>query len=79
MRLRTRLLHTLAATLIVMTAMVTVGLTAPADAAFAITIRPVFATLGVDVDVKLGTMHLHLAWSAVPPTPSSTKPADPLF
>ena len=79
MRFRTRLLHTLAATLIVMTAMVAVGLTAPANAAFAIRIRPVFATLGIDVDVKPGTMHLHLAWSAIPSTPSSTKPADPLF
>ena len=79
MRFRTRLLHTLAATLFVFTALVAVGLTAPADAAFTIMIRPVFATLGIDVDVKLGTMHLHMAWSAIPSTPSSTKPADPLF
>ena len=73
MHLRTRLAHTLVATLIALTAMATVGLTAPADAAFTIAIRPVFATLGIDVDVKLGSMHLHLAWSAIPSESPSTK------
>ena len=66
MQLRTRLAHALVAALLAFTALVTVGLTAPADAAFTIAIRPIFATLGVDVDVKLGGMHLHFAWSAIP-------------
>jgi hypothetical protein len=72
-QLRTRLAHTLVATLVAFTALVAVGLTAPSDAAFTIAIRPVFATLGVDVDVKLGGMHLHFAWSAIPAGGSSTK------
>ncbi|HEX7136831.1 MAG TPA: hypothetical protein VF219_03255 [Vicinamibacterales bacterium] len=28
--------------------------------------RPVFLRLGVDLDVKLGSMHLHANWSALP-------------
>jgi hypothetical protein len=70
---RTRLAHTIVATFIAFTALAAVGLTAPADAAFTIAIRPVFATLGFDVDVKLGGMHLHFAWSAIPAGGSSTK------
>ena len=73
MQFRTRLAHTVVATLIAFTALAAVGLTAPADAAFTIAIRPVFATLGLDVDVKLGSMHLHFAWSAIPAGGSSTK------
>jgi len=70
--LRTRLLRLVAATLIVFTAMVGVGVTAPADAPFSIAIRPVFVNLGVDIDIKVWTMHLHFAWSALPAA-SSTK------
>jgi len=61
------------------TALVSVGLTAPADAPFSIVITPVFVrldrtaieqsrarALGFDVDIKIGSMHLHMGWSAVP-------------
>jgi hypothetical protein len=70
---RLRLAQALLAIVIGLTALTAVGLTAPADAAFSIVIRPVFVTLGVDVDVKVWSMHLHFAWSAIPP-PASTKP-----
>ena len=58
-------------------ALVTVGLTASSDGPFAIAIDPVFLRLGVDIDVKVGSMHVHASWSALPtPSPSttSTKP-----
>jgi hypothetical protein len=61
------------------TALAAVGLTAPADAPFSIVVRPVFVTLGVDVDVKVWSMHLHFAWSAIPPASASTKPAETEF
>jgi hypothetical protein len=76
----------LAATLIILTALVSVGLTAPADGLFTIGIRPVFfridpaaiaesraSALGLDIDIRLWTLHLHFAWSAIPLTPASTK------
>ena len=52
-------------------ALVAVGLTASPESPFAIVVRPVFLRLGVDVDVKVGTFHLHTTWSALP---ESTKP-----
>ena len=65
--------------LVLLTALVSVGLTAPADGPFSIAITPVFVrldptaiaesrarALGFDVDLKIGTMHVHLGWSAVP-------------
>ena len=79
MRFRTRVAHTLVATAIAFTLLVTVGLTAPADSAFTISIHPVFATLGIDVDVKLGGMHVHFAWSAMQAPRSSTKTGEPLL
>lgn len=71
------------------TAALAVGLTAPAHSLFTIDIRPVFLqmdpvsvaeartrALGLDVDVRLGSLHLHLGWSAVaPPDPSTLRPA----
>jgi hypothetical protein len=63
--LRTRVARTLIATLIVFTALVAVGVTAPADAPFTIAIRPVFVNLGVDIDIKVWNLHLHFAWSAL--------------
>lgn len=73
--------------MIVFAAFVSVGLTAPPDAPFTIGVRPVFFrldpisiaesrahALGLDVDIKFGTMHLHFAWSASAPTPAPTKP-----
>jgi hypothetical protein len=61
---------------IVFTSLVAVGVTAPADAPFTISIRPVFMSLGVDIDVKVWTVHLHFAWSAIPPA-SATKTDGP--
>jgi hypothetical protein len=65
--------------LVLFTALVSVGLTAPADGPFSIVITPVFVrldgaaiaesrarALGFDVDVKIGSLRLHLGWSAVP-------------
>jgi hypothetical protein len=76
---RFRLAQALLAIVIGFTALVAVGLTAPADAAFSIVVRPVFVSLGIDVDVKLGGMHLHFAWSAIPQDATSTKPAGTQF
>jgi hypothetical protein len=76
-------------------ALITVGLTAPEDGPFTIGIRPVFfrvdATaiaesrahaLGLDVDIKLGTIHMHFAWSAIPllaRSSATTKPGGSLL
>jgi hypothetical protein len=51
---------------ILLVALVSVGLTAPADAPFAIEITPEFVRLGINVDVKIGPMHFHAGWSALP-------------
>jgi hypothetical protein len=76
-------------TLILLAALISVGLTAPADGPFTIDVTPVFlqldaaalaesraSALGLDVDIRVWTLHLHFAWSAVPVaalTSSSTK------
>jgi hypothetical protein len=73
--LRFRVAQALLAVVIGCTALVAVGLTAPADAPFSIVVRPVFVSLGVDVDVKVWSLHLHFAWSALPPAAASTKAA----
>jgi hypothetical protein len=63
--------------LILVTALVSVGVTAPADGPFWVSIRPVLlrvepgaidrsGALGVDVDVKIGRMRAHLGWTALP-------------
>lgn len=85
-RLRKRLLRVFAGLAIVATALTSVGLTAPADSPFSIRIRPVLLrvdaeavtesrahALGLDVDLKLGDLHMHLGWSAIPLGPTSTK------
>jgi hypothetical protein len=92
--LRQRAARILAGTLIVVAASVSVGLTAPADGPFTIAVRPVFLrldeapddsrarALGLDIDVKLGTIHLHFGWSAIPLaslSPASTKVASTLL
>jgi hypothetical protein len=90
--LRTRLARTLVGTLILVAALVSVGLTAPADGAFTIDIQPVFLrldpasiaesrahALGLNVDIKFGTMHLHFKWSAIPLTPATTKSSGTLL
>jgi hypothetical protein len=66
-----------------------VGLTAPADAPFSISVRTIFLrvdpsptgqprprALGLDVDVKCGSMHLHLGWPGFLLAALSTSPAD---
>ena len=66
MSLRQAVGRTCLATLLACTAFVSVGLTAPADSLFTIRIRPALINLSVDIDVKIGTMHLHTRWSALP-------------
>jgi hypothetical protein len=65
--------------LAVATALFAVGLSAPADGLLSISIQPVLwrvdaaaiaesraTALGLDVDVKLGPMHMHVSWSLLP-------------
>lgn len=79
-------------TAIVFTALLSVGLTAETDSPFSIAIRPVFMRvdpaaiaesrariLGIDVDIKLGSMYLHFGWSPIPLISPSTKPGDSVF
>ena len=86
MPLRKRLARVLAGAAILATALTSVGLTAPSDGPFSLRIRPVLLrmnadampearahALGLDVDLKLGGMHMHLGWSAIPLIPTSTK------
>ncbi len=92
MSLRHHLARALVGLGVLLTALVSVGLTAPADGPFSLAIHPVFMhidpaaivesrarALGVDIDVKLGGLHLHLGWSAVPLSPTSTKPESSSF
>jgi hypothetical protein len=87
---RTRLIRSFVATLIALIALISVGLTAPADGPFAIEVRPAFFRLDpesvaesrahafdLDVDVKCGELHLHFNWSAIPLT--TTKPRSTLL
>jgi len=55
----------LGATLLLCTALVSVGLTAPADGPFSISIRPILLRLAIDIDVKFGPRHFHARWSAL--------------
>jgi len=90
--LRSRIVRVLVGTVILFTALVSVGMTAPADGPFTIDVHPVFMrldaaaiaasgahALGLNVDVKFGTMHLHYTWSAIPLTPATTKPGPALL
>ena len=92
MSLRTRLARTIVGTLIAVAAFVSVGLTAPADGPFTIGLHPAFFQLDpeavaesrahalrLDVDIKLGTLHLHFKWSAIPLAPETTKSPDTLL
>jgi hypothetical protein len=84
--LRRHLARTLVGTLMFLAALISVGLAAPADSLFTIEVTPVFlrldaaavsesraSALGLDVDIKIWTLHLHFTWSAVP-MPALTKP-----
>lgn len=85
--LRKRVARVFTGAAILATALTSVGLTAPADGPFSLRIRPVLLrvdpaaiaesrahALGLDVDLKLGELHVHLGWSAIPLLPGSTKP-----
>ena len=87
MTLRQRAAHVITVAAILATALTSVGLTAPVDSPFSLRIKPVLLrvdaaaiaesrahALGLDVDLKLGSMHIHLGWSAIPLFASSTKP-----
>ena len=92
---RQRLTRTVAGTLLFLAALISVGLAAPADGVFSIDVTPVFlhldaaaaggarpSALGLAVDIRIWTVHLHYAWSAVPMaalTTPSTKPAGRLL
>jgi hypothetical protein len=90
--LRTRLARFLLATTIAIAALASVGLTAPADGPFTIDLQPMFLrldpaaiaesrahALGLSVDIKFGTLHLHFTWSAIPLSPATTKSTSPLL
>jgi hypothetical protein len=91
-RLWSHLTRILVGLAIFSTAVIAVGITAPADGVFSIAIQPVFMrvdpasiaesrarALGFDVDVKVGAMHVHLGWSAIPLSPGSTNTASDQF
>jgi len=72
---------------VVATAFFAVGLSAPPDSPFSIAVQPILwrvdaaalaesraSILGLDMDVKLGPMHMHLSWSLLP---LSTPPVSP--
>jgi hypothetical protein len=72
-------------TLIALTALMSVGLTAPVDSPFSIAVHPVLLrvdraaieqsrarVLGLDLDIKIGSLHLHLGWSALPIDPKTS-------
>jgi hypothetical protein len=86
--LRKRLARFVTGLVIMATALTSVGLTAPTDGPFSLRIHPVLLrvdpdsiaesrahALGLDVDVKLGGLHMHLGWSAIPLLTGSTKAA----
>jgi hypothetical protein len=73
---RKTLANGLMALAVFITALVTVGLTASANSPFTISLHPVITRLGIDLDVKIGAMHLHAGWSALS---ESTKPAGERF
>jgi hypothetical protein len=75
--LRTRLAHSVATIAIAFLAFVAVGLTAPADSPFTIRIHAVF--LALDLNVKVGTMHLRYHWSAIPSLEPTTKTGSTLL
>jgi hypothetical protein len=74
--------------LIIMTALMAVGLVSPEDRAFSIQVHPVLLrldpaaiaqsrarALGVDVDIRIGGLHVHLGWSALPFSAMTTNSA----
>jgi len=89
---KTHIARMIGGLMILSTAVLAVGIAAPADGVFSIAVHPVFIradpaaiaesrarALGIDVDVKVGAMHVHLGWSAIPLSPEATNPASDLF
>jgi hypothetical protein len=85
---RTWLARTFLGALIATTALIAVGLTAPENGPFSIEIHPVLLrldrtaieqsrarALGLDIDVKIGSMHMHLGWSVLPISSLTTNAA----
>jgi hypothetical protein len=77
--LRQRAAQFVMAVAIAVTALTTVGLTAPPDWPFSLRIRPVLlrvdaasiaesraSALGFDVDITIGSLQFHFSWSAIP-------------
>jgi hypothetical protein len=71
--------HWLLVLLAMTTALIAVGLSAPTDSLFSIAVQPVLwrvdaaaiaesraSALGLDIDLKLGAMHMHVSWSLLP-------------
>ena len=86
--IRKRLARTAAGTLILTAALISVGLTAPADSPFTIDVKPVFlgldpaasansSALGLEIDIKIGGVHFHYAWTAVPMAALNPSTKDP--
>ena len=63
---RQSLIKSFVAAIVIAVACLTVGFTAEADSPFSISIHTAFLQLGIDLDVKLGSLHLHASWSALP-------------
>jgi hypothetical protein len=90
--LRKWLARTLLGTLIATTALISVGLTAPEDSPFTIAVHPVLLrldraaieqsrarALGLDVDIRIGSIHVHFGWSLLPISSTTTiSPAEAL-
>jgi hypothetical protein len=64
--LRQPLAKSFVGALVLSVALLTVGLTAEAASPFSISIHTTFLQLGIDFDIKLGSLHLHASWSALP-------------
>ncbi len=75
MHLRALVARVLLTALIAATALASVGLTAPPDGVFTIAVRPTLLrldpaaieqsrarVLAFDIDIKLGSIHLHAGW-----------------
>ena len=62
MAFRRQLAQFALAVLMLVTALLSVGLTASSDSIFSIRVQPVL--FGVDIDVKVGSAHTHFSWSA---------------
>jgi hypothetical protein len=74
---RQSLVKTAIGAVVLAAALLVVGLTASTTSPFTISVRPVFLRLGVDVDVKLGSLHVHATFSALDRSESTKSDAEP--